>query len=413
MPLYPSKDSRVLPGMDPRDLNTVDIAPGNFGQGLGLTLQQYLPYIIIINGDSVSHTLTLTLRGSGVQFTGAVTIQPGGPLSFPTSIIKTISLDSSGTAADVSYVYSDLPLVGPSFAAGSGIPISPYAINVDGSGNLGTYYNGTEVLATENSGAFDVPIANSPPSTTNALAFRLFIDSNGHLVIGAPNANFDSEGTVEAQTVFGWDQYGAVFTQQGALGLWNLASGSAASIKGLSLLELSAEGLVLMGIDPTNGNTIQFDPNGDIPFYSFNTGSSLFQINNGTVQGVKGIGTVADGIPPFRGIDDRSGVTSTDGSPIAVYAVPSTTGKFRITVGLVGESGTISSAVYTIKYTDTAGNTITHTVSISAVSTDASLVLLVQPEASTNITAQLTTLTGTGTPTVDVTCLVEGVSAGT
>ena len=55
---------------------------------------------------------------------------------------------------------------------------------------------------------------------------------------------------------------------------------------------------------------------------------------------------------------------------------------------------------------------ITETVSITAVSTESHISPMVQPDASTNITVQLTTLTGT-TPSVDVACVVEGVSSGT
>ena len=55
---------------------------------------------------------------------------------------------------------------------------------------------------------------------------------------------------------------------------------------------------------------------------------------------------------------------------------------------------------------------ITETVSITTVSTESHISPMVQPDASTNITVQLTTLTGTS-PSVDVACLVEGVSSGT
>ena len=69
------------------------------------------------------------------------------------------------------------------------------------------------------------------------------------------------------------------------------------------------------------------------------------------------------------------------------------------------------SGVATLKYT-VGGAVITETVSITAVSTESHISPMVKPDASTNITVQLTTLTGTS-PSVDVACLVEGVSSGT
>ncbi len=119
----------------------------------------------------------------------------------------------------------------------------------------------------------------------------------------------------------------------------------------------------------------------------------------------------AGGLTPKRGIDDRTSVTAVDSAAITVYAVPTTTGKFRISATIVGRSGTITSGIYTIKYT-VGGVVVTHTVSITAVDTDASYSAIVQPDASTNVTGQLTTLTGTS-PNVDVTCLVEGIGSGT
>lgn len=127
-----------------------------------------------------------------------------------------------------------------------------------------------------------------------------------------------------------------------------------------------------------------------------------------------GIPIAASGLSPIRGADDRQSISATDGSALTVYAVPATRptpGKYQITVTIVGRSGTITSAVYTYKYT-VGGNTITKTVSISAVDTDAENTLIVQPDANTSITGQITTLTGT-TPVIDVTCIVEAVSAGT
>ena len=129
------------------------------------------------------------------------------------------------------------------------------------------------------------------------------------------------------------------------------------------------------------------------------------------LTGYNGLGLSDNGISVIRGSSLRTALTATDASPITAYAVPTTTGFFRISLTILGRSGTITSGVATLKYT-VGGVVITETVSITAVSTEAHISPMVQPDASTNITVQLTTLTGTS-PSVDVACLVEGVSSGT
>lgn len=132
---------------------------------------------------------------------------------------------------------------------------------------------------------------------------------------------------------------------------------------------------------------------------------------NGQLSAYGNIGTLAAGLGAIRGIDDRTNIGAADGAAITVYAVPATTGKFRVTFGIVGRSGTITSGIYTLKYI-VNGATITDTVSITAVSTDANGGRMILPDASTNITAQITTLTGTN-PKVDVTMIVEAVGTNT
>jgi hypothetical protein len=137
----------------------------------------------------------------------------------------------------------------------------------------------------------------------------------------------------------------------------------------------------------------------------------LFLTNK--ILGIGNISTVGPGAPAERGIDSRSNIGSTDSSPITVYAVPTgTTNKaFRLTARIFGFGGTVTSGVYTIKWVE-GGVTITKTLSITAVDTDSDLVIGIQPDQTTNVTAQITTLTGTS-PKVNVLCLVEGVDSGT
>jgi hypothetical protein len=162
--------------------------------------------------------------------------------------------------------------------------------------------------------------------------------------------------------------------------------------------------------DP-NGNQINFGSPLTVSA-AFSVGGTAFS-GSGVMDAYNGINTVANGVSSFRGIDDRADVAVVDGSPIVVYSVPvGSTGKVRLSATVVGSSGaSISAATYEIKYT-VDGAVITKDLSISAVDTEADMSILVAPDASTNITAQVTILTGTTNPKLDVTCLVEAVSVG-
>lgn len=124
-----------------------------------------------------------------------------------------------------------------------------------------------------------------------------------------------------------------------------------------------------------------------------------------------GIAASDNGVAPLRGSSLRTSLSATDASTVSVYAVPATTGFFRIIATILGRGGTITSAVQGIHYV-VGGVAIVETISISAVDTEQHYSALLTPDASTTISTQLSTLTGTS-PVVDVACLVEGISAGT
>src|SRR6201988_5027109 len=110
MPLWP-KANRVLPGLDPREVTLAAIESGNFGTNqLGTAIQFYLPYFVVINGDSVSHVLTFQFRSPGsANASAAYTIAAGAAQSFPTMLFQSVSCDSAGTPSSVGYGYADLP----------------------------------------------------------------------------------------------------------------------------------------------------------------------------------------------------------------------------------------------------------------------------------------------------------------
>ena len=150
-----------------------------------------------------------------------------------------------------------------------------------------------------------------------------------------------------------------------------------------------------------------FDVNG-APVWSFALGSMRIFVPFTVIAGIL---TVGLGVPAERGIDDRTAVASVDGAAITVYAVVTANKGLRLTARVFGFSGTVSAASYVVTWVE-GGATITKTLSISAVDTDADLAIGIQPDTGTNITAQLTVLTG-ASGKVNVLCLVEGIGTGT
>jgi len=159
---------------------------------------------------------------------------------------------------------------------------------------------------------------------------------------------------------------------------------------------------------------INFSIGGNFNFAASVVGGPVLQI--GGASGIitkygNGVSTVGAGVPPERGIDDRTAVASVDGAAITVYAVVTANKGLRLTARVFGFSGTVSAASYVVTWVE-GGATITKTLSISAVHTDADLAIGIQPDTGTNITAQLTVLTG-ASGKVNVLCLVEGIGTGT
>ena len=111
------------------------------------------------------------------------------------------------------------------------------------------------------------------------------------------------------------------------------------------------------------------------------------------------------GISPIFGVDNRTGLTSVDASATTLYTTTAAGQLYRVTFRIFGLSGTITSAVYTISWTE-GGSTYKATASISGAGDISPQTYLLQPDNGTNITGQLTTLSGTS-PKVDVAAVVE------
>ena len=179
-----------------------------------------------------------------------------------------------------------------------------------------------------------------------------------------------------------------------------------------------ATNTTLLAVDSSGDALLSVDSGNDLIIAQSNKWTSIQIINNTwefTTTGdtnwqaqfniYKGISVVGLGVPPIVGLDNRTGLTATDSSAKTLYTTTAASQLFRVTARVFGKSGTISSAVYTIGWTE-GGTSMTETVSISAVSTMDSAVFLLQPDDGKAITVQLSTLSGTS-PVVDVAATVE------
>jgi len=126
---------------------------------------------------------------------------------------------------------------------------------------------------------------------------------------------------------------------------------------------------------------------------------SITQYNNKYTSGY--------GHTPIYGLDNRKGITGADASAITLYTPNGTNQvykvKARINATAVGTSG---SATYTIKWTEN-GVVLSQSLTISAANSPQTLDILIQPDANTPITAQITALTSA---TVNVSAEVEEVA---
>jgi hypothetical protein len=254
-------------------------------------------------------------------------------------------------------------------------PINPtaggYVWEVDSNGNLGLFFTGTEIFYFDKYGGF----VDVNPTPTRP--YWKQIAQNGVIFALGPLATDSGDF---------------------AVGPFNTASGE---------ILTDHYGFLISGND-TFLNAVS---GGAVHLRVANTNELVY--NGAAISTFGGIATVGDGVPAQRGLDARTNVGAADGAAITVYAIPAgaTNKGFRVTARIYGFGGVVTSGIYSIVWTE-GGVAVTKNLSITAVDTDADLVIGIQPDASTNVTAQITTLTGTS-PKVNVLCLVEGVGSAT
>ena len=198
-------------------------------------------------------------------------------------------------------------------------------------------------------------------------------------------------------------KHSAIFIDK-AVDFAGTPNGARISINGCSWKNVNYGG-VAYGFNFNNVNALTMK-NVGITLQNASPGPILVQ-SGATGIIVKDCPGINVGIGSLLGLDNRSGITSADGSPITLYAVPAGAGQlFRITADIFATAFTSGTATYTITWTE---NAVTRTlvVTATALNTLGTGSDLINPDASTNITAQLT---GVFTATVKVAAIVEQIA---
>jgi hypothetical protein len=119
-----------------------------------------------------------------------------------------------------------------------------------------------------------------------------------------------------------------------------------------------------------------------------------------------GVNTYGQGIGAIYGVDNRTGITSADGSAITLYTTTGANQLYRVFFRIYCTAYTSGTPTYTLAWTE---NTASKTASINVTALNATSVQggLIQPDNNTNITVQVT---GTFTGTVKVGAAVERIA---
>ena len=159
----------------------------------------------------------------------------------------------------------------------------------------------------------------------------------------------------------------------------------------LELLEQNVNNIGLNS-DPTNGTS-----GGIFRWQSFEYGNDIQSFN--TFQLMT---KAMNGFPFMSGSPDlRTGITAADASAITIFSSTASGTRYEVKARILATSGT--SATYKIVWTeDSVAQSVSLT--ITAVDTEVHDNFVIAPDANTNITAQITTLTSS---TVNVDAIVS------
>ena len=166
-----------------------------------------------------------------------------------------------------------------------------------------------------------------------------------------------------------------------------------------------------VGLFDNNSNEIFYTANGNAIFSSnpFYIGGKPFHVANtsglyidSVVSNINGITGSLLGVALLSGSPDlRIGVTAADASPITIFSSTVSGTRYEVKARILATAGI--SATYTITWTE-GGAARTVALTVTAAGTEYHDNFVIAPDAGTNITAQITSLTSS---TVNVDAIVS------
>ena len=166
-----------------------------------------------------------------------------------------------------------------------------------------------------------------------------------------------------------------------------------------------------LGLMSNNGGTPRLNPNNNMVLNLGSASTGYLQvdffegqrfINNGQLLSFLNINASMNGFSLLAGTPDlRIGVTAADASPITIYSSTVSGTRYEVKARILATAG--SSATYKIVWTE-GGVAQSVSLTITAVDTEVHDNFVIAPDAGTNITAQITSLTSS---TVNVDAIVS------
>ena len=213
-------------------------------------------------------------------------------------------------------------------------------------------------------------------------------------------------------TVGDGSRYGAIFTSNGYGAFYDEAY-SGNNNAPIVDIENFANGGFKFRLDNRTGNISGLNgmPSSNAQWYLISSKSSggLFVVDTSGNWGSYGLmksylnaPTAMDGIPTIQGSPDlRTGVTAADASPITIFSSTTSGVRYEVKARILATAGT--SATYKIVWTED-GVAQPVSLTITAVDTEVHDNFVIAPDAGTDITAQITSLTSS---TVNVDAIVS------
>ena len=156
-------------------------------------------------------------------------------------------------------------------------------------------------------------------------------------------------------------------------------------------------------LNPTNDIILNLGVQGGAAAINNDFAQPLYFLNGGSkISYFMGVPTTLNAFSSMSGNPDlRTGITAADASPITIFSSTVAGTRYKIDASTIATAGI--AATYVISWTE-GGAARTVTLTITATGTLEFANFVIQPDAGTNITAQITSLT---TSTINVVAIVS------